>query len=88
VCDDGSINRSIYLVAIDRSDNPDATAEEGAEWLSALATDLHVPLLGEYGLTPDQFHKVAEVSAASSSMKGNPVQLSIDQLKTILKQAT
>lgn len=65
-----------------------AVAADGVEWISALCTDLHIPGLRTFGIHPDQFDAIIAKSQTSSSMKGNPVRLSNDQLAAILHQAS
>uniref|UniRef100_A0A0G4GPB0 ABM domain-containing protein n=1 Tax=Chromera velia CCMP2878 TaxID=1169474 RepID=A0A0G4GPB0_9ALVE len=69
------------------TNNPAATAEEGALWLESLAVDLGVPKLSAYGMKKEDHEKVVEMSKGSSSMKGNPVPLSSEELLVILQQA-
>jgi len=67
--------------------NPTATVEEGASWLEALTRDLNVPSLSTYGMSEADFTEVAENSAVSSSMQGNPISLTTQQLIEILQKA-
>jgi len=46
-----------------------------------------VPGLSEYGLGDEHVADVCERSAGSSSMSGNPVVLSLDQLSEVLRAA-
>lgn len=64
-----------------------STAEEGIEWLAALCRDLQVPPLSEFGITEADLHVIAEKGKSASSMKGNPVLLSDEQLIRILQAA-
>mmetsp|Transcript_10361 Transcript_10361/g.13427 ORF Transcript_10361/g.13427 Transcript_10361/m.13427 type:complete len:367 (-) Transcript_10361:224-1324(-) len=67
--------------------NPNATVEEGAQWLESLTIDLQVPSLATFGMVSDDFVEVSEQSAKSSSMQGNPVVLTTEQLVKILEKA-
>jgi alcohol dehydrogenase class IV len=67
--------------------DPDATVEDGVEWIVRLVKDCGVPGLGEFGLKESDFDEVVAKSKESSSMKGNPVPLSDDELKTMLRMA-
>mmetsp|Transcript_31051 Transcript_31051/g.41035 ORF Transcript_31051/g.41035 Transcript_31051/m.41035 type:complete len:459 (-) Transcript_31051:523-1899(-) len=67
--------------------NINASAEDGARWLQEIAKDLGIPSLAEIGMTPDDYDKAVEFSAKSSSMKGNPIELSTEELLQILKAA-
>lgn len=64
-----------------------ATAEEGVEWLATLCRDLQVPPLSALGITEADFPAVVKKSKIASSMKGNPVELSEDELTSILRAA-
>ncbi|WP_108258382.1 iron-containing alcohol dehydrogenase [Mangrovicoccus ximenensis] len=55
--------------------------------LDQWVTDQGLPRLGAMGLDPADIPMVAEAARGSSSMKGNPVELSQAQLETILDMA-
>lgn len=67
--------------------DPNATVEDGVAWIVNLVKDCGVPGLGEFGLKEDDFDEVVAKSKESSSMKGNPVPLSDEELKTMLRMA-
>ena len=64
-----------------------ATAWDGIAWLTDLASDLNIPPLSSYGLTPHDIPEIVEQSAGSSSMKGNPIDLPRETLVSILQEA-
>jgi alcohol dehydrogenase class IV len=64
-----------------------AAASDGVAWVKALCQDLCLPGLATYGLTPTDFSTVIEKSAVSSSMQGNPIKLTPEEMEEILKQA-
>jgi alcohol dehydrogenase class IV len=64
-----------------------ATPEEGVDWVRKLCISLDVRPLNEFGLTPDDLPAVVEQSQKASSMKGNPLPLTNDELISILHQA-
>ena len=64
-----------------------ATVEEGVAWMQALVKDLGVPGLGHFGLKEEDFEEVIAKSKESSSMKGNPVALTDEELATMLRMA-
>jgi alcohol dehydrogenase class IV len=64
-----------------------AKAEDGVVWADELVEDLHIPRLGEYGLRRDQLDEVVEKSQKASSMKGNPLVLTPEELYGILEKA-
>lgn len=61
-----------------------ATADEGAAWLRALRDDLRIPALSAYGITAADVPDVVEKAASASSMKGNIISLTTDELGAIL----
>jgi len=64
-----------------------ATALEGVDWLERLCSALKVPCLSELGLAESDFAEVVAGAQKSSSMKGNPVELSDEELVEVLRQA-
>ena len=67
------------------SGRPDADA--AVEWLHGIVQRLGVPRLGDLGVSAGDLSAVAEQAQRSSSMKGNPVALSGDQLISVLDAA-
>ena len=67
--------------------NPNARAEDAAEWLSTLVTDLKIPRLSEYNILRQEFPLIAEKALKASSMKANPLPLTSDELIQILEEA-
>ncbi len=65
----------------------DATVDDAVAWLRETVAALDVPPLGKVGLQPAQYAEVAEKSARSSSMQGNPVALTGDELVGVLRVA-
>jgi alcohol dehydrogenase class IV len=65
-----------------------AVASDGADWLAALGEDLHVPRLRRLGLGEAQVTDVAEQAARASSMKGNPIRLTVEELAEVLRRAS
>ncbi len=65
----------------------DATVDDAVAWLRETVAALDVPPLGAVGLQPAQYAEVAEKSARSSSMQGNPVALTGDELVAVLQAA-
>ena len=64
-----------------------ARAADGVAWVQALCTDLAVPRLGSYGVTPADFAGIVAKSQSASSMKGNPIALTVEELVAILEEA-
>lgn len=65
----------------------DATAEDSVDWIQKLGRDLQVPSLGQLGLKPEHLPVMAEQARNSSSMKGNPAELTPEELIAILNAA-
>jgi alcohol dehydrogenase class IV len=64
-----------------------ADPDAAAAWLTGIVERLGVPRLGELGVAATDLPLIAEQAQQSSSMKGNPVALSADQLIAILEAA-
>jgi alcohol dehydrogenase class IV len=67
--------------------NPSAAVEDGLAWIHETVTVLGIPRLGAFRISPQDADDVAAKAARSSSMQGNPVTLSHDDLRAILLQA-
>lgn len=67
--------------------HPQAVAGDGVKWVQELVQTLHVPGLSIYGLTTADFPTVIEKSAVASSMQGNPIKLTTEELADILTRA-
>ncbi len=57
------------------------------KWLHALIEKLHIPPLRCYGLTPADFPAIVAQAQKASSMKGNPIPLTDEELTEILQRA-
>lgn len=66
---------------------PHARAEDAIAWLKSLIDALHIPPLSQFGLTAKDFPQVIDKAMAASSMKGNPIQLTYEELAAVLEQA-
>jgi len=66
---------------------PDASAEDGLAWIRETITQLAVPGLAAYGVRPQDAERIAGDAARSSSMRGNPVVLSNEELRAIVGRA-
>ncbi len=64
-----------------------ARAADGVEWIQELCKALTVPPLTEFGLKKEDFPTVVAKAQKSSSMKGNPIQLTDDELMSILEKS-
>jgi len=66
----------------------DATADEGVSWLADLVHNLSIPRLSAWGIQPAGLPEIVSQAARSSSMKGNPVPLTTEELTAALTAAT
>lgn len=64
-----------------------ADAEDGLAWINLLCEKLKVPALSEFGLKEVDFPSVIKKSKEASSMKGNPINLTDEELAEILFKA-
>lgn len=65
----------------------DATPRDGVEWVADLCRALQVLPLRTYGVTPADLGQQADGAALSSSMKGNPIELTRDEMLEILERS-
>jgi len=79
--------RRYQRVAALLTGRPDAAAEDGTEWLRALAADLDIPPLRRYGVASQHVPQLIEHAARASSMKANPVLLTPAELAGIVEAA-
>ncbi len=84
---DNPVLRRYDEVARILTGQPDATAAAGVVWVQVLGEALAVPPLGDYGLTETAIPAVVEAAARASSMQGNPIKLTPDELEGILHRA-
>ena len=68
--------------------DPTATTADGIEWLHKLIEDLEVPKLSSYGVGSADFPTIIDRAKLSSSMKGNCIELTDEELNAILADAT
>ena len=64
-----------------------AMATDGILWIKDLVRILKIPSLSEFGVSQNHFPELVEKAKRASSMKGNPVLLSSEQLTTILEKS-
>ncbi len=62
-------------------------AADGLKWVQDICLQLKVPPLSKFGLKEQDFPAVIAKAQKSSSMKGNPVALTEDELISILKKS-
>ena len=64
-----------------------ATLQDGLHWVKEVCLDLQIPTLSVYGLRREDIPSVVEMSARASSMKGNPILLTSQEMESILNEA-
>jgi alcohol dehydrogenase class IV len=67
--------------------SPSAAVEDGLAWIQETVAVLGIPRLGTFKMLPQDIGDTAAKAARSSSMQGNPVMLSQDELRAILLEA-
>ncbi len=64
-----------------------ARPEDGVEACERLRKELEIPPLSELGVKKEDFDLICEKASKASSMKGNPMELTLGELKGILEKA-
>ena len=64
--------------------NYSSNAEDTIRWVRDICKHTEIKPLASYGLVEGQFPAIIEKAIKSSSMKGNPITLSVDELRSIL----
>ena len=67
--------------------NEKASADAGVKWINELRQALDIRPLKEYGLNSEDFPAIVEQSQKASSMRGNPIKLTDEELTNILERA-
>jgi len=67
--------------------NPNATPEDGVDWIQQLVRDLSTPPLRSLGVPREAFNDLADKAAAASSMRANPLPLLHEELVALLSAA-
>ena len=67
--------------------DPAATAPDLVPWLLDLVRRLGIPRLGHYDIGPADFAAIAGKASQASSMKGNPIGLTPEELMRVLAEA-
>ena len=65
----------------------DAQAADGVAWVRTLCTDLAIQPLAAFGVSAADIPNVVAKAQNASSMQGNPITLTIEELTQILQQA-
>ncbi len=69
------------------TDDPYATGTQGVDWVKRLCRKLDIPALSSLGMTASDVPALVEKAMRASSMKGNPIALTEEELTHILKKA-
>ncbi len=82
--------KSDYLSRYERiaqtlTGNVEYNAEDAVEFIAQLKSDLQIPPLSQFGVLEVDYPEIIVKAASSSSMKGNPVILTPDEMYTILE---
>jgi alcohol dehydrogenase class IV len=83
----GRIVQRFTEVARLLTQNPNASADEGVQWVRGIVADLQIQRLGTYGIKPSDIEILVEKGMQASSMKANPLPLTRDELAEILEKA-
>ncbi|MCX6357966.1 MAG: iron-containing alcohol dehydrogenase [Candidatus Aureabacteria bacterium] len=67
--------------------DPDARADDGVAWAREIVAILRIPSLSSLGVREAQIAGIPATARASSSMKGNPIELTDAELESILRNA-
>lgn len=66
------------------TNDPNASIQDSFVWIEALCEDLNFPGLTTYGIAESHFEDVIANAQKSSSMKGNPIRLTEQEMQDIL----
>jgi alcohol dehydrogenase class IV len=64
-----------------------ARAADGIAWVQDLCLQLRVPPLADHGIKDQDFAIIVDKARQASSMKGNPIELTDNELLEILQRA-
>ena len=66
---------------------PHATADDAVWWLTELVAKFEIPPLRAYGVEEGHIPELVAKAAKASSMKGNPIELTADELTEMVTRA-
>lgn len=69
------------------TDDNTARAGDGVRWIQALCQELAVPSLSAYGMREADIDELIDKAARASSMQGNPILLTRDELRLLAARA-
>jgi alcohol dehydrogenase class IV len=62
-----------------------ANIDDALEWIKEICMHMHVPGLEDFGITEKDIPTIVKKGRQASSMKGNPIRLTDDELASILQ---
>jgi len=65
----------------------DSKEDDGIAWVRSTVTELHIPPLSTYGISPKHTATLVEKATHASSMKANPIGLTANELSETLERA-
>jgi alcohol dehydrogenase class IV len=83
----GETLRRYETVARLLTGRPQARAEDAVGWTRDICRELQIPSLRAYGVRGEDWPTLVETAAHASSMKGNPIALTPDELREVLMGA-
>jgi alcohol dehydrogenase class IV len=66
---------------------PHSTADDAVWWLTELCGKLDIPPLGAYGIGEPDVPELVAKAAKASSMKGNPIELTEEEMTALISRA-
>ena len=81
-----SIERFVEIAQI-VTENKNALARDGVQWVSDLVRELNIPPLSTHGMTEAHIPEAVQKTLNASSYKGNPISLSEGELTEVLEKA-
>jgi len=84
---DSSILERYRKVAQIVTGDPSAEAKDGVVWIHNLCQFFHIPPISQFGLLKKDFIELVDKVKKASSMKGNPVDLTDEEILEILNRA-
>ena len=81
-----SIERFVEIAQI-VTENKNASAQDGVQWVSDLVRELNIPPLSTHGMTEAHIPEAVQKTLNASSYKGNPISLSEGELTEVLEKA-
>ncbi len=79
--------RRYQVIAQIVTGEPNTTTQNGVRWVKELCDELDIPALSKFGLRGKDFSSLVEKASRSSSMKGNPIELTDHELEEVLARA-